>query len=148
MKWLALALFAVLTAIPMTASAQVYVPIGKIATVDDRSATTWGMSGMEILRIKTSDGNITPIMRTETFDARTVEILSRVQAPPVRPSDVRVLNKNGRALIVVRNYYLLEVKPQDARSEGTSTMALANKWASSIRKVLPQVAPMPNRIGI
>ena len=148
MKWLALALFAALAALPVAASAQVVLPVGHIAQVDDRSPTTWGMSGMEILRITQSDGNFTPIMRTETFDARTVEILSRTEAPPLRARDINITTRGNRYFITVRRYLLLEVRPQDARAAGTSQRALAHTWLASIRRVLPQVAPMPSRFGV
>ena len=148
MKWLVLTLFAVLAAVPVTAKAQVVLPIGNIPQIDDRAPTTWGMSGLEIIRITQSDGHITPIMRTETFDARTVEILSRTQAPPLRASDINVLSRGGRDFIVVRRYLLLQVLPQDARAAGTSARELAHRWLMAIRHVLPQVAPMPSRFGV
>jgi hypothetical protein len=149
MKWLALTLFATLLAFSArTASAQEVVPIGNLPQIDDSSPTWWAMSGFHIIRISQSDGNKTPIMRTQIMDARTVEILSRTQAPPLRPDDIRVMTLNGRQLIVVRRYLLTEVKPQDARAVGSSQAALAQRWADSVRHVLPQVAPMPGRFGV
>jgi hypothetical protein len=150
MKWYALALFGVLAVLPARESAAQLqrLPIGNIAMVDDRSPTMWGMSGMEILRITRSIGSVTPIMRTETFDARTVEILSRTQAPPLRARDIRAVSQNGHDYVAVRNYLLLEVLPEDARAEKMSRGDLARKWAESIRRVLPQVSPMPNRFGV
>ncbi|HEV2473186.1 MAG TPA: hypothetical protein VGS41_11005 [Chthonomonadales bacterium] len=148
MKWYVLVSVAVLALLPTAVMAQQWLPIGNIPRIDDKSATTWGMSGMEIIRITQSDGNFTPIMRTETFDARTVEILSRTQSPPLRSRDVHVLSMNGRRYIAVRRYLLMEVKPQDARAAGTSLAALAHRWAVRIGQVLPQVAPMPSRFGV
>src|SRR5579863_2984075 len=94
--------------------------IGRIPQVDDRSPSTWGMSGMERIRLTQSVGSATPIMRTETFDARTVEILSRTQAPPLRLRDTRVVSRSGHTYIGVRSYLLLEVMPEDAHAEHTS----------------------------
>ncbi|HLJ79912.1 MAG TPA: hypothetical protein VKT52_00415, partial [Ktedonobacterales bacterium] len=82
------------------------------------------------------------------MDARTVEILSRTQAPPLSPGDVRVVTRDGRQLIVVRHYLLVEVLPKDARAEGTSVRLLAQRWVRAVQRVLPQVAPAPNRFGI
>jgi hypothetical protein len=87
-------------------------------------------------------------MRTATFDARTVEILSRTQAPPLRASDIKTVSQNGRQYIVVRRYLLMEVMPEDARAEKTSMGELARRWAERVRKVLPQIAPTPNRFGV
>ena len=149
MKWYYALSLAALCAIPTTASAQRFqvLAIGRIPAVADRTPTMWGMSGMEIFRVSQTIGSITPIMRTETMDARTVEILSRTQAPRLRPEDVKVVNNNGHSYIVVRRYMLTEVFPEDARAEHTSVVALAHRWASAVRKVFPQVAPAPNRFG-
>ena len=149
MKWFyALGLVA-LCSLPTAANAQRFqvLAIGNLPHIADTAPTMWGMSGMEIFKISQSIGNMTPIMRTQTMDARTVEILSRTQAPSLRGSDVKVVRQNGRHYVVVRRYLLAEVTPADARAEGTSVAALANKWASAVRKVFPQVAPTPNRFG-
>ena len=149
MKWISALGLAVLFASPMPASAQRFqtLAIGNIPTIADSSPTVWGMSGMEMFRVSQTIGNMTPIMRTEAMDARTVEILSRTQAPSLRGSDVKVVQQNGKHYIVVRRYLLTEVTAQDAKAEGTSPAALAAKWASAVRKVFPQVAPTPNRFG-
>lgn len=51
-------------------------------------------------------------------------------------------------MVVVRHYLLMEVKSQDAQAEGLTKRELAKKWAATIRKVLPTVAPVGNRIEI
>ncbi len=147
MKWFLLPVLVALVAAPTVVRAQELVPIGHIPQIDDRSPTTWGMSGMEMVKINASIGNTTPIMRSEIMDARTVEILSRTQAPPLRPGDIRAVNRGGREFILVRRYLLTEVMPQDAQAAHSSLTATANQWASSIRRVLPQVAPTPSRFG-
>jgi hypothetical protein len=150
MKWYAVLPLIAVAAMPGRVSAQEIrtVAIGKIMPVDDRAPSLWGMSGMEIFRVTQTVGSFTPIMRTETMDARTVEILSRTQAPPLRASDVATVSKNGKHYITVRRYLLFEVTPQDARAEGTNPASLARKWATNVRRVLPQVAPTPNRFGV
>jgi hypothetical protein len=145
MKWFVIPALAALAAVTVPAFAQVVIPIGNIAKVDDTSPSNWAYSGYSIFRLTRSDGGFTPIMRTETCDARTVEILSRVQVPPVRPSDVKVVDGNK---IVVRRYYLMTVKPQDAQAEGTTVSALAHKWARSVAYVLPKIAPTPSPFGL
>jgi len=145
MKWLVIPALAALAAVTVPASAQVVVPIGNIAKVDDPSPSNWAYSGYSIFRLTKSDGGNTPIMRTETCDARTVEILSRAQVPPVRASDVKVVDGNK---IVVRRYYLITVQPQDAKANGTTVNALAHKWAQSVAYVLPKIAPLPSRLGL
>jgi len=149
MKWYGFMLAIAISAAPAALNAQTIktISIGKIAQVDDSSPTVWGMSGMEMVKLAATSNGHTPIMRSETFDARTVEILTRTQAPPLRQSDIRAVTKNGRNYVTVRNYLLIDVMPEDARASGESTAALARKWAASVRRVLPQVAPTPNRFG-
>jgi hypothetical protein len=147
MKWQCAVLFALLATVPATVSAQRVVPIGNITRVESTEPTTWAMSGFEMIQIRRSDGADSPMTRSLKMDARTVEILSRAQAPPLRPRDAKAITRNGRHYVVVRNYLLAEVKPQDARVEKTSQAALAKKWASVVGRVLPQVAPLPG-LGI
>src|SRR5947209_8230830 len=114
MKWLALSVLSFALAVPAAVRAQEVVPIGHITQVDDRAPTTWGMSGMEMIHITRSVGSFTPIMRSLTLDARTVEILSRTVAPPLTAKDISHVSRNGRDFIVVRRYLLFEVMPEDA----------------------------------
>ena len=146
MKWIVVpALAAIL--IPAAAPAQEVVPVGKIHPVEDASPTMWGISGFEIIPVKRTVGGETPVTRTLRWDARTVEILSRTQAPPLRGSDIKHVSSNGREMVVVRRYLLLDVTDADARAEGMSRKALAKKWAANVRRVLPQVAPTPSPFG-
>lgn len=151
MKWFTLVIFAALTSASLAASAQrapIAPEIGNIPAIDNQSPVLWGMSGFELFTIRESDGSFTPAMRMATYDARLVEILSRTQAPPLRASDIRTWKQGSRNYVVVRNFILAEIKPQDARAEKTSTTRLAAEWAASARRVLPQVAPAPGRFGI
>lgn len=157
MRWIfAAAAFAALAAISCTVQAQrtakmqepVRLNIGNIAQIDEKSPANWGLGGVEMITVKASEGRFTPEMRTQVFDARTVEILSRAQAPRVTSRDVRVMNENGHVYIVVRKYLLMEVQPQDAAAEGMSREQLASKWARKIGHVMAQVAPTPSEIGV
>ncbi|CEK20057.1 hypothetical protein [Chthonomonas calidirosea] len=142
--WTAVCGALVLTMGTWVCRAQRVVPVGNIPEVSDKSPTWWAISGYEIVHITQSEGRLTPIMRTELFDARTVEILSRTQVPPLTASDVKAV---GNA-VLVRGYLLMRVTPQDARAAGTSVTALAKQWAASVAHVLPRIAPTPSRFGI
>ena len=148
MKWtISLALLLTAAISPM-AKAQLVVPIGHIPNVADSSPTVWGMSGMEMIKVTATSRGMSPISRTEVWDARTTEILSRVQAPPLRAGDIKLVSKNGRELVVVRRYLLAEVMPEDAQASGMSKRDLAMQWVKSVRRVLPLVAPAGSRFGI
>ena len=150
MRWYVGALLGALLLAPCASMAQSMevLPIGTIGPVEDRSPTTWAMSGMDMIYLSRSDGAFTPLMRTLRMDARTVEILSRTQAPPLTGRDVHTLVQNGRQYVTVRRYMLAQVLPQDARAERTTIPLLAARWARAVQTVLPQVAPLPNRYGI
>lgn len=148
MKWFTLALFAALAATPVVGSAQRMVPIGNIPRVEDKSPTLWGLGGYEVIYFKRSDSKYTPFERVEQADARTVEILSRVQAPQLRESDIRSEMRGGKAIITVRNYLLVELQPEDAKADGKSMSELAGTWVSSLKKVLIKVAPRPSQTGV
>ena len=148
MKWIAIALFAALTAAPIASSAQRMVPISPIPRVEDKSPTLWGLGGFEIINFKHSDSKYTPFERVELADARTVEILSRVQAPPLRSEDIRSETRNGKTLITVRNWLLLEVDPGDAKADNKSVPDIADKWVSTLKRVLLKVAPKPSETGV
>ena len=147
-KIIALAVLATMAVFPGRASAQMVLPIGNIPPVDVSGPMTWAISGFEIINFRSANGSSNPYMRSAICDARLVEILSRTQDPPLRPRDIRLVNRDGRHYIVVRRYLLTEVKAQDARAAGVSLPTLANQWTSSVRRVLPQIAPTPSRFGI
>ena len=147
-KLSALALFGAFSVLSVAASAQQVVPIGNIQRVDDNSPTVWAMSGYPIFKVSQSDGQDSPITRTLRYDARTVEILSRTQNPPLQASDSKVVAKGGHYYVVVRRYILAEVEPQDAKAAGVSQATLASQWAKSVGKALVNVAPLPGKFGI
>lgn len=148
LKWILTAAMIAAVVFPSTVKAQTVVAIGNIGKVDDTTPILWGIGGLSIFTVKHSDGGFTPIMRTQVFDARTVEILCRTQAPRLRSKDVHVVSKGGHDYILVRQYLLVEVKEQDATPEGLSKSELASKWAHRLSQVLPAVSPAPIETGI
>jgi len=148
MKLLAIAAFAALTAAPIAGSAQRLVPISEVPHVEDKAPTLWGLGGYDLIYFQNSDSRHTPFERMEVADARTVEILSRVQAPPLRPSDIRAETRGGKTMITVRNWLLIEVSPQDATSQHKSVSGVADSWVSTLKKVLIKVAPRPSQTGV
>lgn len=148
MRSIFVTLLASVVLLPLAGSAQTVLPIGRIPYIGDRAPSDWAYSGYEILRIRVPDGPRTPIMRTETLDARLVEILSRTEAPPLRASDIRAITRHGEHYVVVRHFLLAQVRPQDARASGMTTAALARTWAAGAQRVLPKIAPQPSRFGL
>jgi hypothetical protein len=148
MKWTVLTLVCLVTLFGRSASAQEMVAIPPLPHVDVSGPYLWGLGGHEIIHVKASADGRNPYERCALMDARTVEILNRTQAPPLRRSDIRVMSKGGRDMIVVRKYYLTDVKAADAKAENTSTSALAQKWARSVQRALPDVAPKPGKFGV
>jgi hypothetical protein len=148
MKWLNALFLLAVVAFPAGANAQEVLPIGNIPQINDPAPSLWAYSGYEILNVRAGVGNVTPIMRSETYDARLVEILSRTQAPPLRSGDIKSKVVGNHHYITVRNFLLLEVMPEDAHADGSSIGALTNKWVNNARYVLPKVSPASSRFGI
>jgi len=148
LRWIIGAAMLAAVVVPSTIKAQTVVAIGNIGKVEDKTPILWGIGGLSIFTVKNSDGGFSPIMRTQVYDARTVEILCRTQAPRIQASDVHVLSRNGHDYVMVRQYLLIEVKPQDAESERLSKSELAYKWAHRLGQVLPAIAPAPSKFGV
>ncbi len=148
MKWMVLTLFCALSLLGRAASAQEMVPIPPLPHVEVSGTYLWGIGGHEIIYVKADADGHNPYERCAILDARTVEILNRTQAPPLRPSDIRIVSKGGKEIIAVRRYYLLDVKPQDAKINGTTTKSTAETWLRSIRQALPDIAPRGGPYGV
>lgn len=123
------------------------IQVGPIKNVPSRQPAWWSMAGMRMIRVSQSYGGYSPLTRTMIWDARTTEILSRVQNPRLSGRDVRVVALGDRRLITVREYLLLEVTERDALAENTDRDTLARRWSAKVRNVLPQITPRVNRRG-
>jgi hypothetical protein len=67
------------SSLPSLAQQRVEVlPVGALAQVANPAPADWALSGDTIARIRATVGGLTPIMRTELWDARLVEILRRM----------------------------------------------------------------------
>ena len=148
MKWMAFTLLCAMSLFARPASAQVMLGIPPLPHVEVSGPYLWGIGGHEIILMKASADGHNPYERCAILDARTVEILNRTLAPPLRRDDIKVVSQGGREMIVVRRYFLTDVKPQDARADGTSIPALAQKWGRSVRAALPDIAPHGSRFGL
>src|SRR5438046_2194212 len=60
----------VLAPIATRAQEIVVVEIGHIPSLPDKNQTVWGLGGYEMITLRASVGEATPIMRSETMDAR------------------------------------------------------------------------------
>ena len=148
MKWMVLTLLCALSLYGRAASAQEMVPISFPPHTEHSGPYLWGIGGHEIIYMKAGAGGWNTYERVSILDRRTVEILTRAQAPPLRPTDFKVMSKGGKNVIVVRKYYLTEVTPADAKADATSVGALSSKWANSVKNAYRDIAPRPGAFGI
>ena len=130
------------------AGAQELTPVSYIHTSSDAGPYMWAIGGHEIVNVKASSGRLNPFMRAALYDERMVEILSRTQFPRLRASDIRAISVNGRNMVVIRGYLLMDVLDQDARVEGVSKSVLADRWARSVKRALRAIAPKPGSFGV
>lgn len=148
MKWMVLTLLCGLGMFGRAASAQEIVPISPPPHVEHSGPYLWGIGGHEIIYVKAGSGGWNAYERVSILDRRTVEILTRAQAPPLRPGDFKVIQKGGKNVLVVRRYLLTDVNPADAKADGMSLGAVSQKWNASVRRAFPDIAPRPGRFGI
>ena len=85
MRWFVVTAAVALVLAPMAVSSQrvpsqqlIELAIGRIPAIADSSPKLWGMSGMEMIYVRQAAGSLTPAMRTEMYDARTVEKVVRL----------------------------------------------------------------------
>jgi hypothetical protein len=150
MKWLEKIVIVVAIGLSAVCQGQNYkVPyVGNITPMHSRAPVLWGIGGMSIIQVTQSIGKLTPIMRSEIYDARTVEILSSKAAQSMQPGDVKVVNDHGRIVLTACGFLLAEATQKDAKAEHTTPAALANQWAISVRKVFIDIYPLMNKNGV
>lgn len=148
MKWMVLTLLCALSLFGRVASAQENVPISPPPHTDHSGPYLWGIGGQEIIYMKANADGWNTYERCSILDRRTVEILTRAQAPPLRASDFKVMSKGARNVLVVRKYILTDVTPDDAKADGMSVSGTAAKWNSSVRKAFGTIAPRPGSFGL
>ncbi len=116
--------------------------VGNIVLLQDTGPVCWGIGGIPFIYVRASSGKLSPITRSEVYDARSVEILNECSTNPLKPRDVKVLKWKGHVFVTVRGLVLAEVLPQDASAAGTTRLQLAKEWANSVRNGLMQVEPL------
>ncbi len=119
----------------------VVLPIGRTPVVASQAPTVWGIAGMPMIQVNATVGGMSPVSRSLAWDARTVEILSRIGAPGLKADYIQVAQQDGRTYIRVACFMLLEVTPGDARAAATTVPELAQRWVEQVRRVLPEIAP-------
>ncbi len=122
----------------------VMLPIPPVAHIHNSSPIWWSIGGHFIVQAQASRNGNSPIMRTEMWDGRVVQLLSRIQVPPMSASDCKAVGN----VVEVRGYYLMQASPADARAAHMSQDALAKMWAKSVGVALPAIAPLPSRYGL
>ncbi len=142
MNWKSILLAAGLATMPIIASADVHLAIGSLPKIESTAQADWAMSGYTIFKIRKTIGDTTPIMRTQILDARLVEILSRTESPRLSSSDIKVVRKNGRTCICIRDYFLTYITEADAEASGQTLPQLTEQWLQAARRALPQIAPV------
>ncbi len=111
------------------------------------TSTIISLGGRQIMNIRTGAGGYTPQQRADAVRDRLVPILSITN---LTPADVQVQQKRAGqdASITVRGHLLITVDRTLAQANGMKPYALAQKWASALAAVLPQVNAHPNPNGL
>ena len=100
------------------------------------------VGGEHILTIRAASYNKTIEQRADDVAERLVMILAEKS---LKPSDIRAVPTAGEQIkIMVKNYLLINVLPEDAHANGTEPMKLAQTWVEHLQKVLPLLNAQPN----
>jgi hypothetical protein len=113
---------------------------------DEQRPEVWSVAGREVLRIRTTVGNMTPRKRVEMLDARLTEILSRVETP-IGVADIEMHVQPKLVTITVCGDLLVTISQPDADANKTTPERLGKIWLSNIRKTVPLLSPRVNRGG-
>lgn len=100
------------------------------------------VGGEWILTVRVPAGGMSVKERADRITERLVTILSD---PSIKPQDITAVPL-GRteAKIMVKKELLVTVDSETARVNQMDAMALAKKWVSHLRRVIPQVNVKPN----
>lgn len=101
------------------------------------------LGGYFLLRIRTAAGGFTVDQRVEALQARANNLLKESETVPAV-----TLKRSGSDVSIYANGNLfITVTAQDARANGTTTEALAAKWAERLRSLLPRAVPIKPGVG-
>lgn len=122
------------------------VAVRSIASGDGAADVDHGglvdVGGEHILTIRAAGDGKTIAQRADNVTERLVPILSETH---LTAADIRAVPAGEDWVkIMVKNYLLVTVLPEDARANQTKPLALAQVWVAHLRKVLPLVNSKPN----
>jgi hypothetical protein len=105
-------------------------------------STVWAQDNRQVwlgnsllLRVRTAAGGYTIEQRVEAIQRRANALLEKGMSIP----KVAVRKSGASANIYAGNTLFMTVTPADGRTNGTTSMKLANIWAGRLRDILPRI---------
>lgn len=100
--------------------------------------------GRDVAILRTTAGYPSILARINRFYERMVDTFTDFHGT-MRPGNFHIVAlPNGERNIMARNHLILTVTNADARSNHTSTSALARRWMRGFVATLPQSQPLPS----
>lgn len=104
------------------------------------------INGESAVRFRAANGQLSPIQRAQITDER----LSALVAAKLDPRSIFAAGDDRSAKVCAGEQILCRVTIHDAKSQGTTAIALANVWAGRMRELLllPPVVLSPTEITV
>ena len=107
-----------------------------VASTDMSNATLVFVGGQPIMRYRVSAGGFTPEQRADETQLRVNKLLGQ---GPIAASDITVEPQGDDAVVLVKGQLLFTADAATAQLNDSTSMDLANIWASRMRTVLPDL---------
>jgi hypothetical protein len=94
------------------------------------------INGKHIMTFRASADGARPDERWNAAQVRSQRLL---RTPSPRPSQVRVVNRRGEGVILIRGRQFITATKADAKANHSTPMALAQLWARNLRQALATI---------
>ena len=120
---------------PFLAAAGVFAMLGA-ANAQPASSNAVFVGGTPIMRVRVAAGGMSPNQRADQIQQRVNKVLGQ---GPITVSDIAVEPAGNEAVVNVKGQLLLTADWATARYNQSTPMELAQKWADTMRGILPSL---------
>lgn len=114
------------------AYAQQQGAVARAVTLGGRQAGEVVVNGEVVFRIRTSAGGLTPYQRAQTVAQR----LNQLMGNTLQPEDITTGRAGGMDVVLAQGEIIVTADPEHARINNTSTMQLADQWATRLENTI------------
>ncbi len=100
------------------------------------SSTSVFVGGTPIMRVRFAAGGMSAEQRASAIQLRVNKLLGQ---GPIHPEDITVEQSGTDAVVLVKGQLLFTADQQTAGANQTTTLDLAQQWATNMRQTLPDL---------